>query len=199
MYELTKIPLSVMLSAGPPMQPSRNTFAGGAVGVINAPLNHIAAFTWDMASDYRTKLNSKNDLFRSIVGVNNEHHQVSRPVPPTSLPHFILLSPPLILCSPQRLLIRKWAPSPVAHRAMSTDIYWKRLDENRVCIVGAPASKLDYLRDVEDIKRIKPSLASKSSVVRGLHWFIVMMENYDDNSGVIRTKYSYITIFDTGG
>ncbi|GMI33670.1 hypothetical protein TeGR_g10378, partial [Tetraparma gracilis] len=173
MYELTKIPLSVMLSAGPPMQPSRNTFAGGAVGVINAPLNHIAAFTWDMASDYRTKLNSKNDLFRSIVGVNNEHHQ--------------------------RLLIRKWAPSPVAHRAMSTDIYWKRLDENRVCIVGAPASKLDYLRDVEDIKRIKPSLASKSSVVRGLHWFIVMLENYDDNSGVIRTKYSYITIFDTGG
>ena len=80
---------------------------------------------------------------------------------------------------------------------------FERADRARPCMLRlqscAPASKLDYLRDVEDMKRIKPSLAGKSSVVRGHHWFIVMLENYDDNSGVIRTKYSYITIFDTGG
>jgi hypothetical protein len=120
LFELRRVPISLLKLTDVNSRVFKNTFAGGAVGIINAPVNHCAAFVWDINSKYRRKLNERSDLTRNVFEdtEKNDHKQV--------------------------LILRKWTPPMVKVRTMCTDMVWKRLDDTRVCICGYPASLNAY-------------------------------------------------------
>ena len=173
MFRLKRIPLSLHKLANLSVQDSKNISAGGAIGIVNAPIAHVAAFIWDVNCPYRRELNAKNDLTRSITEKTGDHSF--------------------------RFFLRKRVPAPIAIREVCTDFVWKRLDNKRICIVGTPASQENYDRDVALLFGDDAKSRSSQGTVRGSNWFIVLLEDLTDNWNVAKTKITYVTIFDAGG
>jgi len=170
MFELKRIPITVLKAASVHVTASKNTYGGGAIGIINAPCNHVASFLWDTCSDYRRALNARSDLARKITHRKNDHHQ--------------------------RFFVRTWVPPPMTPRDVCTNFLWKRLDEKRVVIVGVPALGVEYQKDVEALGM----KGKESQTIRAQNWFVVCLEEYeDDTTHTNKTKMSFVTIMDSGG
>eukprot|EP00520_Triparma_pacifica_P008868 CAMPEP_0118636836 /NCGR_PEP_ID=MMETSP0785-20121206/2841_1 /TAXON_ID=91992 /ORGANISM="Bolidomonas pacifica, Strain CCMP 1866" /LENGTH=1709 /DNA_ID=CAMNT_0006528001 /DNA_START=559 /DNA_END=5688 /DNA_ORIENTATION=- len=165
-YELKRIPLSLM--KGSP----KNTFAAGGVGIIDAPMCHVASFLWDFNTDYRKRINIKSDLIRKIVPMTKQSDH--------SITYFV----------------RKWLPPPLSPRDFYLYQNWKRLDEKRIVIFHYDRDDGSY---EEEIQKLSDRLRNQGAVRGHVHGITILEEYNDENDCKIKTKMSVISVINANG
>ncbi|GMH62600.1 hypothetical protein TrST_g11269 [Triparma strigata] len=165
-FNLTRVPISVVQGAL-----VKYKYSGGAIGFVSAPLVHTASFIWDFNTQYRQKLNMKNDLVREVTLSDSDHSY--------------------------KVLNRKWLPTPFYPRDFYTTFNWKRLDQKRVAIFCYDNSNEDYDEMLRAMGRRNPPVNS-SKVVKGGNTTIMLLEEIEKGEEMF-TKISMVSVIDVGG
>ncbi|GMI02908.1 hypothetical protein TrLO_g14095 [Triparma laevis f. longispina] len=169
-FNLTRVPISVVQGSL-----VKYKYSGGAIGFVPAPLVHTASFIWDFNTEYRQKLNMKNDLVRECEHSETSDHSM-------------------------KIFNRKWLPTPFYPRDFYLKFNWKRLDQKRVVIFCYDCTDEEYNQKIENMAKRGPPVNS-NKIVKGGNTTVMLLEEVDGKGGGDEkaTKISMASVIDIAG